>query len=204
MGSCNIFVTFSTFLLLTASILFVVISGVAYGYMNNSIVFSTGKINFKVLFGCGIGFGFLFFMFVWIYLSNPQFCCHFVLSIPLILMMLILYLVFSAPRSASKYVRNLGEKWDNSTSIIEYQYKFRCCGWVDENDRGLVNCPFDFESGCRKMLDDYITSRFHEVMVTTSVMLSFFVVSIVFITIFSCDSNNNESMYDYIFPLSEL
>lgn len=197
--SCSTLATIGFYFIILSSILFVVISGVGYGYMNNDILFSSGAINFRILYGCGIGISLIFFIVIWPYFTNPSFCCHFVLTIPVCLVMFILYLNYSLNSSANKYVKNLGTKWDNSSQIIEYQYKHSCCGWLSVNDRGLSYCPFDFESGCKSKVENYITGRFKEIMKCTILILTLFVIGVISSTLFTC-VEDEENVYEYVFP----
>ncbi|KAH0791557.1 hypothetical protein GPJ56_004544 [Histomonas meleagridis] len=200
----ELFATIFGIMMIATSVLFVSTSGVAYGYFNNSIFFENFDINLKVMYGCGIGVGIVLFAATFAYFKNPTFCGNYVFTIPLYITMLSLYIAYSQPSQSSRYEQLLDQKWnENSSTLIDLQIRLKCCGWDNATDRGIAGCPFEFESGCSAFFFDYLEPRNQNIFVTSIVMFAFLFVSVIFFIVFSC-LEDEENMYEYIFPFNEI
>jgi hypothetical protein len=69
----------------------------------------------------------------------------------------------STPGQLIKQLSAWHDEWSDSLEVRQFQSKYRCCGWENAEDKGLVNCPMDYRSGCKHIIDRYIRLEFGEV-----------------------------------------
>jgi hypothetical protein len=195
-------------ILFIASILFIVMSGVGYAYFSSPWFFVNATVNLKVLFGCGIGIGILVFLGLWLYLLITSECalCHVLTTIPAFILMCSLYLAFTTGKAPNNMLDAIDEAWateDAVDKVASIQWQFECCGWANATDRALVVCPDNFESGCKQVAEEYMKPRYNDVMVSTIVEFSFFLVPIVFLWVCAC-IRHEDAVAEQIFGLSDL
>lgn len=175
--------TICLYFLIISIILFIVISGVGYSYFSSSILQFSFPIDISVMFGCGIGIGLLILFAIALYFIYPRFFIHYVITFPTYIVVNILYIVYCSPSKSEKYVNNWSSQWTDSITIRHLQITQNCCGWENESDRGLLYCPLTFTSGCINILNDYLRPRFHEMYVSSFVMLTLHVFSFLVLTL---------------------
>lgn len=178
------------FILLTSFLLLIVMSGVGYSYFHHEILRFLDKNNMDVLFGCGIGVGIILFIVVWLFLAFPKIFIHYVLTFPIFLMMCILYIVYTVPeKNTEDFLVKINRLWIESVYVRKIQLLNRCCGWFNATDRGLTNCPYDYDSGCFNKFRDFIHPRLKEMFISSIVMLLFCSISLVGLLINLCTTD---------------
>jgi hypothetical protein len=67
------------------------------------------------------------------------------------------------PDQTSAYIEGWQPSWMSSPLIAEaFQMRYKCCGWKNSSDTGLLPCPHGFESGCIGLVKDCLEHRFAE------------------------------------------
>ena len=174
---------FCCYLMTVSIILFTVISGVGYHYFSSSLLQFSFSIDIPIMFGCGIGVGLLLLIALFLYFTYPTLIIHYVLTFPTFFCVSILYIIYCSPKKAKSYVGAWDSQWQDSITIRHLQITQNCCGWNNESDRGLLYCPLLFTSGCKNVINGYLQPRFHEIYVSSFVMLSFNVFSLIVLSI---------------------
>ena len=169
--------------MIVSIILFIVISGVGYSYFSDSILQFSFPINISVMFGCGIGVGLLILFAFILYIFYSKFFIHYVLTFPTYFCVSILYIIYCSPKKANNYVADWDSQWKDTIIIRQLQITQNCCGWANESDRGLLYCPLRYKSGCKNVINNYLQPRFHEIYISSFVMLSMNFASFVILTI---------------------
>lgn len=176
-----------------------VMSGIGFRYFSLPIVVFNVGINLKLLYGCGIGVALGLFIGMWIFLFFTKFPCNFAVTLPLYLLMCILYMVFSLPSRTDKtleyWAQHIGEKPD---AFQDIQYQYKCCGWKHYNDTGLPVCPYDFTSGCESVVKDYFQPRYKELFISSILMMIVFTVSFVVIIVYVCIEDSDAVISDVL------
>ena len=182
----SVVATIFTISLLFSNILLIVMAGVGYSYFNSDILLSNYKINLKLLFGFGIGVGILELVGIILFLAVTDFKLNYILTIPVFVLMSILFIVFTRPNYYKKYIDYYNRTWDsNSSKCINFQWTRSCCGYYRFDDRGIPNCPYEFTSGCSSIVSDYLKNHFNEIFFANSTTLCLFAVSIIVLIVYS-------------------
>ena len=182
----NIFATIFTILLFFSGVILIVMAGVGYSYFNSDIFLANYQINQKLLFGFGIGVGIVELLGIILFLAATELRFNYFLTIGVFTLISTLFIVYTRPNYYKKYIDFYDKKWDaNSTKYINFQWRKSCCGYYRFDDRGIPNCPFEFTSGCYKIISDYMKPRFNEIFIAIITTLCLFIISIVCLIIYS-------------------
>jgi hypothetical protein len=98
------------------------------------------------------------------------------------------------------------ERWtteDAVDAVNSIRWQFECCGWTNVTDRALRVCPDNFESGCKRIAEEYLKPRYTEIMTSTIVEFSSFLVPIVFLWV-CLHIRHEDAVAEQIFGLSEI
>jgi hypothetical protein len=69
----------------------------------------------------------------------------------------------TSPRSLKSWVATWNAKWSNTSHPMAFQYEKSCCGWENYQDRAILDCHFLSMSGCRRLVDVWISTRYDEI-----------------------------------------
>ncbi|OHT02089.1 hypothetical protein TRFO_07274 [Tritrichomonas foetus] len=203
----SVVVTLFSLFLLISDVLLMVISGVSYSYFNNEMILRNVTINMKVMFGCGIGLGIAGIIGILLYLSWPEFAFNWIITVPVFLVITILYIVYCRPNIYQKYISDYNEYWnENYSSILTFQWKYQCCGYNNASDRAISNCPFEFESGCTSKIEDYLKRHLQEIFIAAILMCGLFAISIIVLTIYYCvhSTYDSSTLFEEIYLIGDL
>ena len=141
-------------------ILLTVISGVGFGYFNTEFSFFNCTINHRLMFGFGIGCGLLLIIFNFVLYVVPFNFFNYIITIPGFIVICALYITYSVDKERDVCLKDGTEEWyNNEAGLIDIQLKYKCCGWENATDHGLVVCPFDYESSCKEIYNKFISPR---------------------------------------------
>lgn len=145
------------------------LSGAGYGYFNSDYVFTNCQINYRIMFGCGIGVAMLLLLAVNSYFAFSKWG-HYFTTFVFTLAIGIVYLVFTT--STTKCVTHHEKVWySTDTGVTDFQLKHNCCGWLNSSDHALSNCPFNFDSGCKTVMANYLAPRVKQIFIGTILFL---------------------------------
>jgi hypothetical protein len=183
-------------------------SGVGYAYFSSPWFFVNAPVNLKVLFGCGIGVGIFIFCGLWLFVfTTMEFAlCHVFSTILAIILMCSLYLAFTARKAPNNMLDAIDKAWKTEDAIdpvASIQWEFECCGWANVTDRAIAACPDNFESGCVQIAEAYLRPRYNDIMVSTIVEFSCFLVPIIYLWVCVC-IRREETVAEQIFGLNEM
>ena len=159
------------YLLFLCSAVLIVMSGVSYGRFSSDLLIYSSKIKYHIVFGIGIGVSFIVFFGLIVLLFFPKLKYNFFVTFPLLLIIPASYIYLSYPNSADRFLSNWDNDWKVSIESEGLQVKQRCCGWNNLTDRALDPCPELFVSGCRKIVYNYLDSRFTELFYCSCIIL---------------------------------
>ena len=169
--------------ILMSIIIFIVMSGVGFGYLKNDIMRWGPPINMKVMFGCGIGVGLLLIIVIWFFFVYPLLIVHYLLTFPVLISMAALYIVYTQPSEMEKCLDAWNAIWNTSLLVTQLQVESRCCGWWNATDRSIPNCHMEYESGCRHVFERYLEPRLFELNMSGIVILFLVCSGVVFVVI---------------------
>ena len=161
-------------LMLMSIVIFIVMSGVGYGYLRSDVTRHCLSVNLKVMFGCGIGVGLVLIIVIWCYFSFPRFFIHYVLTFPVLITMCILYIVYTRPSEVDKCLDSWDTLWSLALLFTQLQVENECCGWWNSTDRGMNKCRMTYRSGCRGVIQEFLEPRFRELNKSAIVVLCLF------------------------------
>jgi hypothetical protein len=158
--------------ILICFVMFIVISGVGVYYSGQSLVRPEGPIAIGVLFKVGLAFSVIVCILGLPFIGKPgKVWLHF-LTMPVFVLFCSLYLAVSRPPEIDRQLSLWNGLWTDTLEVRRLQSFQRCCGWESARDRGLANCPMDYRSGCRAVIEEYLRPQFSELFLVTTIVFA--------------------------------
>jgi hypothetical protein len=91
---------------------------------------------------------------------------YFISLLVLLLLVTGVSIGLTSDTSLRSWVDRWDGQWSNASHSMAFQYEKSCCGWENYLDRSIPDCPFLSVSGCRKVVETWIFSKYQELFRT--------------------------------------
>jgi len=161
----NPILTLSIFALYFSVIALWIVSFFTYNFFTDEILFTKCNFNRPLLSLITAGSAPIIFGLLFLFIEDTKSTANYVITFPSYLTLLFLFWYNTTTSSLDRCMSRYSSDWSVGVLVNEkpFEFVYHCCGWENYTDRGVAVCPFDYESGCLKIIKSYLSPRMEEI-----------------------------------------